>query len=107
MVLPPAPKYIALAAFILYSASFPVPPHAVLKIEAPWPYDSMLTPAKTKITVFLAKVGVIIGAIVAAASASRQQFNNAFCQIIKSWATLFQLPVQCKQGKVLLLRKVK
>jgi hypothetical protein len=89
MVLTLAPESHALAALSCSSASLPAPPHAALKIEAPWPYDSMLTPAKTRASMSQAKVGVTMGAVVVAAPASKQRAMNAFCRIMRSWATPF------------------
>ena len=89
MVLALAPKSHALAALSYSAASLPAPPHAALKIEAPWPYDSMLTPAKTRAPMSQANVGVTMGAVVVAAPASKQQATNAFCRIMQSWAAPF------------------
>ena len=49
----------------------------------------MLTPAKTRAPMSQVKVGVTIGAVVVAAPASKQQATNAFCKIMRSWATPF------------------
>ena len=89
MALALAPRSHALAALSCSAASLPAPPHAALKIEAPWQYDSMLTLAKTRAPMSQAKVGITLGAVEVAAPASKQQATNAFCRIMQSWATPF------------------
>ena len=84
-----APKSQARVAFSCSSASFPAPPPVALKIDAPWPQDSMLTPATTRDPMSQAKAGVTVGAVVVAAPASKQRATNAFCRMMRSWAVPF------------------